>query len=97
MVPKPCPNVRLACGTTGGSGWPIQVRHTNPKNPKGGVVAYSDGNDDVEVYRSPGGMTRTTASNTVHASPVQMLAWIMALTNAAEEEWRRLREQLAKS
>jgi hypothetical protein len=60
------------------------------------VVAFSDGNDDAKVYISPKGLTRITVSHSVHASPVQMLAWITALTNAAEAEWRRLREQLTK-
>ena len=74
----------------------IQVRHTKPNDPKGGVVASSDGSDDAEVYISPEGLTKITVSHSVHASLVQMLAWITALTNAAEEEWRRLRGQLAK-
>ena len=75
----------------------IQVRLTNPKDPKGGVVASSDGSDDAEVYISPEGMTKIKVSHSVHASPVQMLAWITALTNAVEEEWRKLRGQLAKA
>jgi hypothetical protein len=82
--------------TVKGNGIAIHVRHTNPKAPRGGVVAYSDGNDDAQVYISPKGLTRITVSQSVHASPVQMLAWITALTNAAEEEWRSLRDKLAK-
>jgi hypothetical protein len=73
----------------------IKVRHTKPGDPKGGVVAYSDGNDDAEVYISPKGLTRITVSHSVHASPVQMLAWITALTEAADAERRRLLEELA--
>ena len=72
----------------------IKVRQTGPKN--GGVIAYSDGNDDAEVYISPKGLTKITVSNSRHASPVQMLAWIVALTNAAEQEWRRIRAQSTK-
>lgn len=72
----------------------IKGRHTKPGNPKGGVVAYSDGNDDAKVYISPQGLTRITVSNSVHASPVQMLAWITALTEAADAERQKLLEQL---
>jgi hypothetical protein len=31
----------------------IKVRHTKAKDPKGGVVAFSDGNDDAQVFISP--------------------------------------------
>jgi hypothetical protein len=47
----------------------IQVRRTKAKDPKGGVVAFSDGNDDAEVYISPLGMTQIKVGESVHSSP----------------------------
>jgi hypothetical protein len=33
-------------------------------------------------------------AETADASPVQMLAWVTELTNAADAEWRKLRQEL---
>jgi hypothetical protein len=72
----------------------IITERTKADDPQGGVWAYSDGNDGVRIYISPKGLTKIEASNSRHASPVQMLAWVTELTNAADAEWRKLRQEL---
>lgn len=62
-----------------------------------GVVAYSDGNDEEEVYISPKGVTRISVTPSVHAIPVQMLAWITALTDAADAKRRAMLQELQKA